>query len=309
MDSKAFWGKPAGRAMRSRATGGRIAGITCSWTSSGSSSGAAGCWIREPDRPSTSPAVESASTRDGISPKGLNVELSIAWPVLLHNVAPMQLVATGKIVRCNGRQVAIQTTQHEFRTAGISAEQRNAQLGQSRTDHNPSDAVQFADARRVRQTLGQLHRQARNRRRGRPCVYLPRRPMTGSGTGGGGGGTSSSTIFFGLRFRISLMNSSRALAYFGVPGLASIVAHSSGVISWTVRQILLEVVAQPLLHRLQRRVVQHEQHVLRRGGSHDVVDVRGLADRAARATPLPVSWRGLRASATGPHPPWASRSP
>src|SRR5450756_3035812 len=52
-------------------------------------------------------------------PEGLNVELSIAWPVLLHNVAPMQLVATGKIVRGDGRRVAIQTVQHEFRTAGI----------------------------------------------------------------------------------------------------------------------------------------------------------------------------------------------
>src|SRR5690348_4094691 len=35
-------------------------------------------------------------------PEGLNVELSISWPVLLHNVAPMQLVASGKIVRSNG---------------------------------------------------------------------------------------------------------------------------------------------------------------------------------------------------------------
>jgi hypothetical protein len=55
-------------------------------------------------------------------PEGLNVELSISWPVLLHNVVPMQLVATGKIVRCDGRQVAIQTVHHEFRTAGVSGE-------------------------------------------------------------------------------------------------------------------------------------------------------------------------------------------
>src|SRR6266849_5396925 len=67
-------------------------------------------------------------------PEGLNVELSISWPVLLHNVAPMQLVASGKIVRGNGRQVAIQTTQHEFRTAGIPAEHRNAPPGNT---HNP----------------------------------------------------------------------------------------------------------------------------------------------------------------------------
>jgi hypothetical protein len=55
-------------------------------------------------------------------PEGLNVELAISWPVLLHNVAPMQLVATGKIVRCDGRQVAIQTVQHEFRTVGTASE-------------------------------------------------------------------------------------------------------------------------------------------------------------------------------------------
>ena len=55
-------------------------------------------------------------------PEGLNVELSISWPVLLRNVAPMQLVASGKIVRCDGRQVAMQTVQHEFRTAGIASD-------------------------------------------------------------------------------------------------------------------------------------------------------------------------------------------
>jgi len=58
-------------------------------------------------------------------PEGLNVELSIAWPVLLHNVAPMQLVASGKIVRSNARHVAIQTVTHEFRTVGIAADQRH----------------------------------------------------------------------------------------------------------------------------------------------------------------------------------------
>lgn len=55
-------------------------------------------------------------------PEGLNVELSISWPVLLRNVVPMQLVATGKIVRSNGPLVAIQTTQHEFRTVATASE-------------------------------------------------------------------------------------------------------------------------------------------------------------------------------------------
>jgi len=52
-------------------------------------------------------------------PEGLNVELSIAWPVLLHNVAHLQLIVTGKIVRGGGHLAAIQTTHHEFRTAGL----------------------------------------------------------------------------------------------------------------------------------------------------------------------------------------------
>jgi PilZ domain len=54
-------------------------------------------------------------------PEGLNVELSICWPVLLHNSSPMQLVVTGKIVRVTSKNVAIQTIQHEFRTLGHAA--------------------------------------------------------------------------------------------------------------------------------------------------------------------------------------------
>ena len=50
-------------------------------------------------------------------PTGLNVELAISWPVLLHNVAPLQLVVTGRIVRASGRRTAVRMMQHEFRTA------------------------------------------------------------------------------------------------------------------------------------------------------------------------------------------------
>jgi len=54
-------------------------------------------------------------------PEGLNVEISISWPVLLHNVAPLQLYMSGRIVRARGRMIAVRTLQHEFRTAGTSA--------------------------------------------------------------------------------------------------------------------------------------------------------------------------------------------
>jgi hypothetical protein len=66
-------------------------------------------------------------------PPGLNMELSIMWPVLLHNVAPLQLVVSGRIVRAKGMQVAIRMVQHEFRTAGVPNENRPALAAAGRT--------------------------------------------------------------------------------------------------------------------------------------------------------------------------------
>jgi PilZ domain len=48
------------------------------------------------------------------------LELSIAWPILLHDALPMQLTVAGRIVRVSGRDVAIAITQYEFRTAGAA---------------------------------------------------------------------------------------------------------------------------------------------------------------------------------------------
>ncbi|HUI55182.1 MAG TPA: hypothetical protein VLY04_09430 [Bryobacteraceae bacterium] len=53
-------------------------------------------------------------------PVGLNAELAIAWPVLLHNVAPLQLIVSGRIVRSTGSRNAIRIAQHEFRTMAIA---------------------------------------------------------------------------------------------------------------------------------------------------------------------------------------------
>src|SRR3954454_3100794 len=50
-------------------------------------------------------------------PVGLNVELAIAWPVLLRDVAPMQLIVSGRVVRCAGNRVGVVMVQHEFRTS------------------------------------------------------------------------------------------------------------------------------------------------------------------------------------------------
>jgi hypothetical protein len=54
-------------------------------------------------------------------PVGLNVELAISWPMLLRDIAPMQLVVHGRIVRSEGGQTAMRMTQHEFRTLGVPA--------------------------------------------------------------------------------------------------------------------------------------------------------------------------------------------
>jgi hypothetical protein len=66
-------------------------------------------------------------------PVGFNVELSISWPALLHNIAPMQLVVSGRIVRTNGPHAAIRMVQHEFRTMGAPAEQRQSLMAVART--------------------------------------------------------------------------------------------------------------------------------------------------------------------------------
>jgi hypothetical protein len=66
-------------------------------------------------------------------PPGLNVELSVSWPVLLHNVAPMQLVVSGRVIRSMGSHVAVQITQHEFRTVGIPADHRQVLATAART--------------------------------------------------------------------------------------------------------------------------------------------------------------------------------
>ena len=52
-------------------------------------------------------------------PEDFDVELAISWPVLLRNVAPMQLVVHGRIVRSKDGRVAVRMTQHDFRTVGV----------------------------------------------------------------------------------------------------------------------------------------------------------------------------------------------
>jgi hypothetical protein len=53
---------------------------------------------------------------------GRVIELVVNWPFLLEGVCPLKLIVRGRIVRTDGRAVAVKAKHHEFRTAGIRAE-------------------------------------------------------------------------------------------------------------------------------------------------------------------------------------------
>ncbi len=82
-------------------------------------------------------------------PVGLNVDISVAWPVRLHNVAPMQLSVQGKIVRSSDGWVAIRTVQHEFRTQGVPQEHRDLLANMGRTPGLLMSSAAGADVRKV----------------------------------------------------------------------------------------------------------------------------------------------------------------
>jgi hypothetical protein len=52
------------------------------------------------------------------------IELMVSWPCLLNGVCALKLIMKGRVVRSDGRGIAIESKQHEFRTAGLYAVQR-----------------------------------------------------------------------------------------------------------------------------------------------------------------------------------------
>jgi hypothetical protein len=46
------------------------------------------------------------------------IEVAVNWPYVLDGVCALKLVMKGRVVRIGGRSVAVESTQHEFRTAG-----------------------------------------------------------------------------------------------------------------------------------------------------------------------------------------------
>jgi hypothetical protein len=59
------------------------------------------------------------ASRDGID-RGTRVEVRMAWPWPLDSGAGLQLVVTGKVVRCEQDSFALAFGKHEFRTRKLN---------------------------------------------------------------------------------------------------------------------------------------------------------------------------------------------
>jgi c-di-GMP-binding flagellar brake protein YcgR len=49
---------------------------------------------------------------------GMPIELSVSWPVLLHDSCPMKLMVYGCVIRSNEKGAAVTIERYEFRTQG-----------------------------------------------------------------------------------------------------------------------------------------------------------------------------------------------
>jgi hypothetical protein len=61
-----------------------------------------------------------AFTADKPLPRGLKLDLSIDWPVLLDGGVQLQLTMSGVIVRAGGTVTALRIQRHEFKTRRMS---------------------------------------------------------------------------------------------------------------------------------------------------------------------------------------------
>lgn len=49
-----------------------------------------------------------------------SIELMVSWPCTLDGACALKLVMKGRVVRTDARGIAIESRQHEFRTAGLA---------------------------------------------------------------------------------------------------------------------------------------------------------------------------------------------
>jgi hypothetical protein len=52
------------------------------------------------------------------------IEVVVNWPYVLDGVCALKLVMKGRVVRIANRKIAVESTQHEFRTAGPASARR-----------------------------------------------------------------------------------------------------------------------------------------------------------------------------------------
>jgi c-di-GMP-binding flagellar brake protein YcgR len=57
-------------------------------------------------------------TTENVLTAGMPVELSMSWPVLLHDSCPMKLMIYGCVIRSSERGAAVAIERYEFRTQG-----------------------------------------------------------------------------------------------------------------------------------------------------------------------------------------------
>jgi hypothetical protein len=55
---------------------------------------------------------------DNPPPDGAEIELRIAWPFLLQDVCPLELLVWGRIIRTDAAGTVLRMTSYEFRTCG-----------------------------------------------------------------------------------------------------------------------------------------------------------------------------------------------
>jgi hypothetical protein len=66
-------------------------------------------------------------TTENVLTAGMPVELSMNWPVLLHDSCPMKLMIYGCVIRTSDRGAAVAIERYEFRTQGRAFQQPHAQ--------------------------------------------------------------------------------------------------------------------------------------------------------------------------------------
>lgn len=60
-------------------------------------------------------------------PSGLSIQMWVEWPILMRGCDRMLLRMAGRILRCDGDQVAVRTTWHEFVRAEAPASRKTVE--------------------------------------------------------------------------------------------------------------------------------------------------------------------------------------